>query len=101
MKYQGEIHRLWRAGGKRILALRNESEITQLELAEQIDAPTLSWLQEVEAGERPISSAYYKNFARSLNLSTDEFARGCLMHYDPKAYEALFGELPVHLVKVA
>ena len=101
MRNQGDIHQLWRAGGKRIQSLRMDCEITQLELAEQISAPSIKWLQEIEAGERPVTSAYYKNFARTLNQSAGKFARGCLMHYDPKAYEALFGDLPAGVRRVA
>ena len=101
MKNDGKIHQLWRAGGERIQGLRTDSEITQLELAEQIYAPSITWVQQIEAGERPVTSAYYKRFARSLNQSTEQFARGCLAYYDPKAYEALFGDLPVNVNKVA
>ncbi len=101
MVNQGDIHQLWRTGGARIRSLREGWEITQLELAEQIDAPSVNWVEEVESGKRPINSAFYKSFAKCFRLSAQEFARDCLKHYDPKAYEALFGEHSNRISKVA
>ena len=81
----------WGAGGAWMRALRAKAEITAVELAEQVSAPSLAWLLEVEAGLRPVPSSMYKTFAQHLGVVTSEFAATCLRHYDRNAYEALFG----------
>ena len=40
-------------------------------------------------------SAFYQSMALQLGMTASDFAALCLRHYDPKAYEALFGvEVP-------
>ena len=81
----------WGAGGAWMRSLRLSAEITPAELAEQVSAPSLAWVLEVEAGLRPVPSSMYKIYAQHLGVVTSEFAATCLRHYDRKAYEALFG----------
>jgi len=81
----------WGAGGAWMRSLRLNAEITPTELAEQVSAPSLAWILEVEAGLRPVPSSMYKIYSHHLGVATSEFAATCLRHYDRKAYEALFG----------
>lgn len=81
----------WAAGGAWLRALRDRAEITAGELAEQVGAPSVVWLLEVEAGLRPVPSSMYQSYAKHLGVVVSEFAATCLRHYDRKAYEALFG----------
>ncbi len=81
----------WGAGGAWMRSLRVKAEITAVELAEQVSAPSLAWVLEVEAGLRPVPSSMYKAYARHLGVVTSEFAATCLRHYDRKAFDALFG----------
>lgn len=81
----------WGAGGEWMRSLRLNAEITPAELAEQVSAPSVAWVLEVEAGLRPVPSSMYKTYAQQLGVATNEFAATCLRHYDRKAYEALFG----------
>lgn len=82
----------WIAGGQWVRGLRRKSEITMAELAEQVGAPGEAWIEQLEAGMRPVPSSMYRTFAETLNQPVAEFARTCLKHYDPKAHEALFPE---------
>ena len=81
----------WVAGGAWLRSLRDHAEITARELAEQVGAPSVVWLLEVEAGLRPVPSSMYKDYAKHLGVVVSDFAATCLRHYDRKAYEALFG----------
>lgn len=79
------------AGGAWFASLRETSELTRRELAEQISAPSLRWLEEVEEGLRPIPSSMYAAMALHLGLETRVFAAECLRRYDSAAFHALFG----------
>ncbi|MDW3206755.1 MAG: helix-turn-helix transcriptional regulator [Alphaproteobacteria bacterium] len=90
-----DIRGPWVEGGHQIAALRKAREITKAELAEQAGLPSVAWIADVEAGRRPVPSVFYKALGLQLGMSASEFAALCLKHYDPKAYEALFGaEIP-------
>lgn len=81
----------WAAGGVWLRSLRDRSEITARELAEQVGAPSVVWLLEVEAGLRPVPSSMYQTYAKHVGVAVSDFAATCLRHYDRKAYDALFG----------
>lgn len=87
----------WAAGGAWLRSLRDRAEITAGELAEQVGAPSVGWLLEVEAGLRPVPSSMYQSYASHLGVVVSEFAATCLRHYDRKAYEALFGAVESEL----
>ena len=81
----------WQKGGQWIAELRQAQQITRAELAEQIDVPSARWIEEVEAGRRPVPSALYRAYAVQFGWYTADFAARCLSFYDPLAYQALFG----------
>ena len=81
----------WVSGGAWLRGLRDSAEITAHELAEQVGAPSVVWLLEVEAGLRPVPSSMYKAYAKHVGVAVSDFAATCLRHYDRKAYDALFG----------
>lgn len=80
----------WVEGGRWMRALREEAQITLKELAEQVGAPSGAWMEQLEAGMRPVPSSFYVEFARVFGMKARDFAARCLKHYDVKAYEALF-----------
>ncbi|WP_421876692.1 helix-turn-helix domain-containing protein [Pacificispira sp.] len=86
-----DIRGPWAEGGHKIAAMRQAREITQSELAEQAGLPSVGWIADVEAGRRPVPSVFYKALGQQLGLGASDFAALCLKHYDPKAFEALFG----------
>ena len=81
----------WVEGGEKIAELRKAREITVAELVEQAGLPSVSWMDDVEAGRRPVPSVFYRALALHLDIALADFAALCLSHYDVKAYEALFG----------
>lgn len=81
----------WMAAGDKIAALRMAREITQQELAEQAGLPSANWVADVEAGRRPVPSAFYRALALQFGMTVSDFAAFCLKQYDHQAYEALFG----------
>jgi transcriptional regulator with XRE-family HTH domain len=101
MKNSTELRGPWARGGLEIAALRTACEITQKELVEQANLPSRSWIEDVEAGRRPVASAFYKSLAAVLGLETADFAKLCLKYYDPKAYEAIFAVQTDETFKIA
>jgi transcriptional regulator with XRE-family HTH domain len=81
----------WAQGGAKMTALRQTRELTLAELAEQADLPSVAWMEDVEAGRRPVPSAFYARLGREFGLSVSDFAALCLKYYDPRAFDALFG----------
>jgi transcriptional regulator with XRE-family HTH domain len=81
----------WKQGGEWLEGLRRAQQLTAAELAEQVGAPSARWVEEVEAGRRPVPSVLYAAYARQFGWASADFAARCLGFYDPKAYEALFG----------
>ncbi|MEQ8602427.1 MAG: hypothetical protein RIB45_03840 [Marivibrio sp.] len=90
----------WIDGGRWLTGLRRDQMLTPAELAEQVGAPSARWIEEVEAGRRPIPSSLYLSFARQFAMSAPDFAALCLKFYDPKAHEALFGPATPALAEV-
>ena len=80
----------WIEGGRWMQAQRMKAEITLAELAEQIGAPSAAWMEQLEAGKRPVPSSFYLGFAKVFGMKARDFAANCLKFYDSKAYEALF-----------
>jgi len=80
----------WVEGGRWMRALREGSQITLKELAEQVGAPSGAWMEQLEAGMRPVPSSFYIGFAKVFGMKARDFAARCLKYYDAKAYEALF-----------
>ena len=90
MTTQHAMKNPWQEGGQWIKSLRLSAEVTLGEAAEQVGAPSGAWLEQVEAGMRPVPSSLYRAFAALFGMKARDFAARCLSHYDAKAYEALF-----------
>ncbi|RED52227.1 helix-turn-helix domain-containing protein [Aestuariispira insulae] len=60
-------------GGVWLKELREEWQITRAELAEQVGA-SAEWLARAEAGEESVAANFFKDFARSFNMTVAEFA---------------------------
>lgn len=91
----------WAKGGEWMAEMRRAQEITASELAEQTGAPSGRYIEEIEAGRRPVPSVMYGDFAQQFGLSSADFAASCLKYYDPKAYEAIFGGAAVQAAPMA
>lgn len=88
---EGQPRGAWMDAGAWLHSLRECLEITPAELAEQAGLPSAAWLQDAEAGRRPVPSSFFKALAREYRISVDVFAAECLRYYDRPAYDALFG----------
>lgn len=91
----------WGQGGEALARLRIARQITVAELVEQADLPSISWMADVEAGRRPVPSAFFAPLAREYDLPLRDFAALCLSFYDAKAYHALFGGAQIAALKAA
>ena len=91
MKQNTQNRGPWVKAGEKIAELRQMREITVTELAEQAGLPSAIWLNDLEAGRRPVPSVFYRSLALHLDMKLTDFASLCLSYYDAKAYEALFG----------
>lgn len=91
----------WVEAGSWLFGLRECLEITAAELAEQAGLPSARWVQEAEAGRRPVPSSFFNALAREYRVSVDVFAAECLRYYDRPAYDALFGRHDVELKAAA
>lgn len=89
-----EMKSPWQAGGEWIAEMRAAQQITAAELAEQVGAPSARWIEELEAGRRPVPSVFYRAFARQFGWTAHDFAARSLGYFDPAAYSALFGAVP-------
>ncbi|WP_259782947.1 helix-turn-helix domain-containing protein [Aestuariispira ectoiniformans] len=65
----------WAKAGEWLKGLREEWLLTRAELAEQVGAPSVNWLGEIEEGERALATDLFKGFARSFNMSVQDFAK--------------------------
>ena len=95
MTQANDIRGPWVQGGEKLAALRADRQITVSELTEQADLPSATWMADVEAGRRPVPSVFFAPLAREYGVSVRDFAALCLSFYDPKAYQALFGDVVV------
>lgn len=64
----------WVKAGEWLKSLREEWLLTRAELAEQVGAPSVNWMGEVEEGQRAVAADLFKGFARSFNMSVQDFA---------------------------
>lgn len=59
--------------GKSIKDLREEFKITKRELAEQIGAPSVTVVEEIESGARAIPAQFVKGFVRTFGATAQDF----------------------------
>lgn len=97
---QGRIKRMRRKAGAWLLDLRSAAEITAAELAEQVGVDAAD-IAAIETGQMAVPPALYEDFAQTLGVVPQDFAKTCLMYNSPSAYEALFGDLPAELREAA
>jgi transcriptional regulator with XRE-family HTH domain len=97
---ENRIQRLRPREGKWFRGLRQASQVTRHELAEQVDVEC-DLIDAIEQGTAEVPAALYPDFAAVFGTSAREFAKTCLMYENPSAYEALFGALPQELREAA
>ena len=71
----------WKDAGAWLRDLRIAAEITERELAEQVGAPAVYWIEEIEAGRRAMPVAFYMGYARAFGVPVGAFAARCVDAY--------------------
>ena len=71
----------WKYGGTWLKEQRLAAEITEWELAEQIGAPSVAYVAEIESGRRAGPATMLAAYARTFGLPAAAFAARCLKFY--------------------
>ena len=80
----------WKANGAWLRDMRLAAEVTEREIAEQVGAPAVYWIEEIEAGRRAVPVSFYAGFARTFGVPAGAFAARCATAYG--ADDNLIGE---------
>lgn len=76
--------------GAIIKSLREDSGMTQMDLAKAVGQEYFTFISQIETGGSKIPSKDIALWARALSVSAQELAKECLRHYDPMLFEALY-----------
>jgi len=76
--------------GEWLRNLREQSGLSQRELAEQLDIGYYTFVSQIESGRGRIPPERYNNWAEALNLEPKAFVREILKYYEPSTYRILF-----------
>ena len=79
------------AAGAWLAKLREESGLSQSELAAKLDEPHYTFISQLETGRRSIPTYQIERLAEALFISPHDFAKTLLSHQDPFTYACLFG----------
>ena len=85
---------LRREGGRWLKERREQLGLSQRQLAERVGAEYYTFISQLETGRGRIPPDRYENWARALEISTQNFVRELLRYYDPITYNILFSESP-------
>jgi transcriptional regulator with XRE-family HTH domain len=77
--------------GEWLRELRNEQELTQLELSKLVGYEYYSAIAQIESGSGTLPSSKYATYARALGVEPKDFVEGLLAFYDPPLHDILFG----------
>lgn len=83
--------RLRKAAGAYLKGLREKAEITQLQLAKELDLDYAQMVSHVEIGKARVPPDRIVQWARAVKADPKEVARELLKFYDPFMWQALFG----------
>ena len=78
-------------GGQYLKHLRQDAELTQRNLADEVGLKHYSFLSSIESGSAILPSDLYEKYAEAVGVPTDEFAKRMLMYTKPEIYKCIWG----------
>ena len=80
-----------KAAGAYIRELRLKRDLTQKELSKLLGMEYYTMVSSVENGSNRVPPEALITWATALRVKPSEFAKRLLSHYEPRYFEALFG----------
>ena len=90
-KRTSEVQELRREGGRWLKELREQSGLSQRQLAEKVGAEYYTFISQLETGRGRIPPDRYRAWAEALGVSPETFVKQLMLYYDPITYDILFG----------
>ncbi|WP_099865729.1 helix-turn-helix domain-containing protein [Pararhizobium haloflavum] len=87
-----EVTRLRHLGGRWLRILRENANLSQRGLADQVGIEYYSFISQIETGRGRIPPERYVAFAKAFKIDPQIFVRELMRYYDPLTHELLFGE---------
>ena len=87
-----ETNQLRREGGKWLKQLREDSGLSQRQLADLVGAEYYTFISQLESGRGRIPPDRYRLWAKSLKQDPRMFVQELLRYYDPVTHAILFGK---------
>ncbi|MTI44451.1 helix-turn-helix protein [Roseibium hamelinense] len=81
---------LRKSAGEWLKGLREESGLSQTELAERVGVDYYSFISQIENGRGRIPSGRFAKWADALGVDRRVFTKEILRYYDPCVHELLF-----------
>jgi transcriptional regulator with XRE-family HTH domain len=85
-----EMQDLRREAGRWLADLRDRAGLSQRQLAHAVGSEFYTFISQIESGKGRIPPDKYQLWAKALEISPREFAKGILSFYDPVTYHILF-----------
>ena len=79
-----------RGFGQRMKRVREDLQMTQLDMANATDQTYFTFISQVESGKAKIPTRDLSKWAKALKLDTYEFAKSYLKAVDQHLFEAIF-----------
>ena len=83
---------LRREAGRWLKERREQSGLSQRQLAEKVGTEYYTFISQLETGRGRVPSDKYRIGADALQMSPRDFVLALLPYYDPHTYEVLFKE---------
>jgi len=98
-KRDAESLKLRKSGGLFLKRLREDSGLTQRELAEKLKINYYTMISQMESGATRVPPNQYAAYAKALGHEPALFVKKLLEYYDPHTYRALYGATKVSLAE--
>jgi len=85
-----EATKLRKEAGNYIRKLRTSRDMTQKDLAKQLELEYYTMISSVENGTNRVPHETQADWARALGVQPKEFTKVMLSYYDPATYKILF-----------
>jgi|TARA_B110000858_G_C17724385_1_gene436900 transcriptional regulator with XRE-family HTH domain len=84
-------------GGKFLKSLRNNSGLTQKELADKLQLNYYTMISQIEAGSARVPPNLFVAYGKALGVDPILFTKKLMQYYDRYTYTALFGNKFIEL----
>ena len=85
-----DVKDLRREGGRWLKERRERLGLSQRDFAHRVGAEHYTFISQLETGRGRIPPDRYKDWARALDMHSQDFVRQILRYYDPITYDLLF-----------